>query len=148
MLWLGLSFAYILNYSKRSTTLNQPFAADSDERKVTISLLENVLSQFEGRGGARDAIEVISAFKAPLCLYDPIRKLFHHSTKPRKIFADALVSCSTEYQLQSYDCFVSQPAVVKENETIISTLPSPRSFQVTFVIILLSQFCRARHSFT
>jgi DNA polymerase epsilon subunit 2 len=82
---------HIFNYLKRSTTLNQPFSADSDERKVTTSLLENVLSHFEGRGGAKDALEVINAFKVPLCLYDPIRKLFHHSTQPRKIFAEALV---------------------------------------------------------
>jgi hypothetical protein len=71
-----------------------PPSADSDERKVTLPLLQNVLNAYEGRGAAGDVLEVIDAFQSPLILYDPIRKLFHQVTAPRKIFADASVRTS------------------------------------------------------
>ena len=78
----------------RSPDFSSP--ADSDTRKVTLSVLEEVLGQFEGKGNAGDGVQVINVFKAPLILYDPVRKLFHHSTQPRKLFAEASVRVNTE----------------------------------------------------
>ena len=77
---------------KRSTDSNYLHSADSDERKVTVTFVDKLVSQYQGRGTSGEVLEVIDAFKVPLILYDPIRKLFHHSTNSRKIFADATVS--------------------------------------------------------
>ena len=62
--------------------------AECDERRITASLVSEVIDRAKGNGTDESLVEVIDAFQVPRIMYDPIRKLFHKDTKPRKLFGD------------------------------------------------------------
>lgn len=68
------------------------YFVDAEERKLTVGVLNDVLRVFEGHGRNGNPIEVIDAFDVPYIQYDPIRKLFHHTSQPRSVLADIPVS--------------------------------------------------------
>lgn len=61
----------------------------SDERRITIPLLEKVLRAVQGGSQQKDVTQVIDAFQVPCFVFDPVSKLFHKSRAERKLYADA-----------------------------------------------------------
>ena len=71
----------------------RPCAIATDERRVSLELLQHALGTVQGRAGhhAQDFIQVVDAFELPVVAYDPIRKAFHRSDYRPQVLGDAKV---------------------------------------------------------
>ncbi len=54
-------------------------------------MLDQALRTLEGRAQPQDVIQIINAAEVPYIVYDPVRKMFHRSSEPRRMFGDAKV---------------------------------------------------------
>lgn len=70
-------------------SLIEEIEAASDERRVGAGLLQQAVQALEGRAAPQDVVQVIDAFSVPHVGYDPVRKLFHRSSEPPRLQADA-----------------------------------------------------------
>lgn len=83
------------------------------QRRLTLESLECLVRRLDGARAQTSGTQVIPAFQTPVLEYDPIRKQFHASPAPPRLFPEAKVRCSCAPPLARLSCMRDRAAAVR-----------------------------------